>query len=423
MNGEAAIRVEGIGKRYRLGQTLDWGRSIRRAFGNPPADASGEIWALREVSFEVPRGTVLGIIGRNGAGKSTLLKILTRVTEPTTGRAELRGRVGSLLEVGTGFNPELTGLENIYLNGAILGMRKAEIGRKLEEIVEFSGVRAFLETPVKRYSSGMFVRLAFAVAAHLDPEILLIDEVLAVGDASFQRRCLGKMDEVAKGGRTILFVSHNMGAIRRLCPQCLWLDGGRVAAMGNTEDVIAQYFDAVNSDSPPLDPDAGRGGLRITRVAVLDAQGAPCQFFEPGDDVTIRIHYEASQRIVRPQLNLSVSGAHGLLFGANMVLDDLRPEGLEGSGVIECTFQKIPLLPQTYTLALAVYDEIGEDYVSPPIHNAASFQVQGDAGKLKYTGAMADKYVENVYTIRIPYQWRFPDGTIRTPRWAEEGHP
>ena len=201
MNGEIAIRVDGMGKRYRLGQTLDWGRSIRRAFGKPSegsaANALDEIWALCDVSFEVPGGTVLGVIGRNGAGKSTLLKILTRVTEPTTGRAELRGRVGSLLEVGTGFNPELTGRENIYLNGAILGMRKAEISRKLEEIVEFSGVRSFLETPVKRYSSGMHVRLAFAVAAHLDPEILLIDEVLAVGDAAFQRRCLGKMDEVA----------------------------------------------------------------------------------------------------------------------------------------------------------------------------------------------------------------------------------
>ena len=419
MNGKTAIRVEGLGKRYRLGQTLDWRRSVERAFRKQSENAPEDIWALRDVSFEVPRGTVLGIIGRNGAGKSTLLKILTRVTEPTTGRAELRGRVGSLLEVGTGFNPELTGLENIYLNGAILGMRKAEISRKLEEIVEFSGVRSFLETPVKRYSSGMHVRLAFAVAAHLDPEILLIDEVLAVGDAAFQRRCLGKMDEVAKGGRTILFVSHNMGAIRRLCPQCLWLNNGRVAATGNTEDVIAQYFDAVNADSLPLDQDASHAGLRITRVAVLDAQGAPCQFFAHGDDVTIQIHYEALRRIEHPCFNLSVSGVHGLLFGANMVLDDLRPEALEGSGVITCRFHKIPLLPQTYTLSLTVYDETGEDYVSPPIPNAASFRVQGDARSLGYTGDSADKYLENTYTTRVPYDWVLPDGSIETPKWAQ----
>ena len=435
MSAPIAIRVDGLGKRYRLGQTVDLTRTYREALASLPrmlrkrlgggtprdeADAQ-ELWALRDVSFEVEQGTVLGIIGRNGAGKSTLLKILTRVTEPTAGSAELHGRVGSLLEVGTGFNPELTGLENIYLNGVILGMRKTEIDRKLKEIVAFSGVERFLGTPVKRYSSGMHVRLAFAVAAHLEPEILLVDEVLAVGDAAFQRRCLGKMDEVAKGGRTVLFVSHNMGAIQRLCPQCLWLDGGRIRAMGDTETVVGQYFDAVNVDEIDTAHEPTDTGLRITRVVVKNGRGEPAQYFAHGDDVAIEIHYDAPNRISRPYFNLSVSGLHGLLFGANMVLDDLRPEALEGEGVVTCRFPNLSLLPQTYTLTLTIYDETGEEYAVPPIPNVASFRVQGDARSLGMTGAEADRFLENSYPIRLPYAWRFSDGTVRRPGWTEPG--
>ncbi|MGC8960577.1 MAG: ABC transporter ATP-binding protein, partial [Chloroflexia bacterium] len=243
---DVAIRVEGLSKRYRIGQREPY-RALRdvlaRGLAAPfRATASvfrrsgpngngirGEnyIWALKDVSFEVKRGEVVGVIGRNGAGKTTLLKILSRITEPTEGYAEIHGRVGSLLEVGTGFHPELTGRENIYLNGAILGMKKAEIDKKFDEIVAFAEVEKFIDTPVKRYSSGMYVRLAFAVAAHLEPEILLVDEVLAVGDAAFQKKCLGKMGDVAKGGRTVLFVSHQMNSIRKLCDRCIWLDAGR----------------------------------------------------------------------------------------------------------------------------------------------------------------------------------------------------
>src|SRR5262247_578600 len=201
-------------------------------------DEVEEFWALSDVSFEVKRGEILGIVGRNGAGKSTLLKILSRITEPTKGRVLLRGRVASLLEVGTGFHPELTGRENIFLNGAILGMTQREIRRKFDEIVAFAGVERFLDTPVKRYSSGMYTRLAFAVAAHLEPEILVVDEVLAVGDARFQKKCLGKMDEVAQAGRTILFVSHNMTAMSRLCRRAIWIDGGRIRRAGDSDDVI-----------------------------------------------------------------------------------------------------------------------------------------------------------------------------------------
>src|SRR5579859_1574695 len=243
------IRVANLGKRYRIGHRESY-RTLRESLvagvaapfrrvasavrGNRDAapNGDGQVWALRDLSFEVKPGEVLGVIGRNGAGKSTLLKVLSRITEPTTGRVELYGRVGSLLEVGTGFHPELTGRENIFLSGAIMGMRRIEIARKFDQIVAFAEIEQFVDTPVKRYSSGMYVRLAFAVAAHLDPEILLVDEVLAVGDVSFQKKCLGKMSDVAREGRTVIFVSHNMAAIESLCSDCLMLRGGHLVARG-----------------------------------------------------------------------------------------------------------------------------------------------------------------------------------------------
>lgn len=249
--GDLAVRTENLGKRYRLAQRAPYrtlreaivSRSARLLRGRRTAESDGALlWALRGVSFEVRAGEVLGIVGGNGAGKSTLLKVLARITEPTEGAAEIRGRVGSLLEVGTGFHPELTGRENVYLNGAILGMRKAEIDRRFDEIVGFAEVERFLETPVKHYSSGMYMRLAFAVAAHLPSEILLVDEVLAVGDAKFQRKCLGKMSEVAHAGRTVLFVSHNMQAVRQLCGRALWIRAGTVAGEGSPSDVVEDYL-------------------------------------------------------------------------------------------------------------------------------------------------------------------------------------
>lgn len=255
---DLAIRVAGLGKRYRIGGPRARYRTIRESvieaakapFRRLSSALRGEktrpdgdtIWALKDVAFEVRRGEVVGVIGQNGAGKSTLLKVLSRITEPTEGWAEIHGRVGSLLEVGTGFHPELTGRENIYLSGAVLGMRRKEIDQRFDEIVEFSGVEQFLDTPLKHYSSGMQVRLGFAVAAHLEPEILLVDEVLAVGDAEFQRKCLGKMSEVAQGGRTVLFVSHNMEAVLRLCPDAVLLRAGRVAESGCAADVVEAYL-------------------------------------------------------------------------------------------------------------------------------------------------------------------------------------
>jgi lipopolysaccharide transport system ATP-binding protein len=278
-----AIVVENVSKRYRLARSAGTRapyRTLRddlaRAATYPLRWARGEIapkedfWALKDVSFEVQPGEVVGVIGRNGAGKSTLLKVLSRITKPTGGRVRLRGRVGSLLEVGTGFHPELTGRENIFLSGAVLGMKRAEIKRKFDEIVAFAEVEKFLDTPVKRYSSGMYMRLAFAVAAHLEPEILVVDEVLAVGDAGFQKKCLGKMGEVAKGGRTVLFVSHNMGAIRTLCKSGLLLRQGRLAQAGPVGEVLSEYNSAIQSQGAVVyeAPTPGPKTPHLTRVEV-----------------------------------------------------------------------------------------------------------------------------------------------------------
>ena len=290
---DIAIDVENLSKRYRIGHAKQRNDTLRDVLAdavkglNPrrrKKSVGGEetIWALKDVSFDVKRGEVLGIIGRNGAGKTTLLKILSRITEPTSGRAILNGRVGSLLEVGTGFHPELPGRENIYLSGAILGMKKAEIDRKFDEIVDFSGVEKFIDTPVKRYSSGMRVRLAFAVAAHLEPEILLVDEVLAVGDAVFQKKCLGKMGNVAKEGRTVLFVSHNMIAVESLCERVIWLNDGGIVENGHPSQVIFNYLQESFSAHKQtekvwndLSIATGNDKVRLRRVCVRPEDGSP----------------------------------------------------------------------------------------------------------------------------------------------------
>jgi lipopolysaccharide transport system ATP-binding protein len=329
---EIAIRVENLGKRYRIGQYVASYRTLRdaiteaAAFPMRLAKASDSrraikndaetIWALRNVSFELRRGQVLGIIGRNGAGKSTLLKLLSRVTEPTEGMAEIRGRVGSLLEVGTGFHPELTGRENIYLNGAILGMKRSEIERKVDEIVSFSEVELFIDTPVKRYSSGMYLRLAFAVAAHLEPEILVVDEVLAVGDAEFQRKCLGKMGEVAHEGRTILFVSHNMSAIGRLTEDTIVLEQGRIACFAPTSEAIDFYMtahmtqegerrweeEALRRETSPFYPRALR---------VLDQEGRVTHQVQSTKAFIVEFEYQLAEDITGLRTGIYLSTSRG----------------------------------------------------------------------------------------------------------------
>ena len=278
-----AIRVRNLGKKYTIGGPQEQYLTLRDAVVNSvkapfkrfhPAPPSEEFWALKDVSFDVEQGEVVGIIGRNGAGKSTLLKILSRITVPTEGTVELHGRVGSLLEVGTGFHPEMTGRENIFLNGSILGMKKTEIEQKFDEIVKFAEIDKFIDTPVKRYSSGMYVRLAFAVAAHLDPEILVVDEVLAVGDAQFQKKCLGKMREVAKEGRTVLFVSHNMAAVKQLCPSCILLVAGELNERGQTQNVIDRYLalTSINASASMILIDETKE-FQLIKVRIIDEKG------------------------------------------------------------------------------------------------------------------------------------------------------
>jgi lipopolysaccharide transport system ATP-binding protein len=301
---DLAILAQGLSKEYVIGLSRARHETLRDhlaqgverllRWGVRRRTAQQTIWALRDVSFEVQRGEIVGVVGRNGAGKSTLLKILARITEPTGGVAEIHGRVASLLEVGTGFHPELTGRENIYLNGAILGMKKAEIDRQRDAIIAFSGVEPFIDTPVKRYSSGMHTRLAFAVAAHLRPEILLVDEVLAVGDADFQRKCLGKMGDVAREGRTVLFVSHNLGAVTQLCPRALWIDEGGLRLDGASADVVEAYLQSsVRGSSTWENPDravATRFRFKSVRVLSVDRQPAAVVAFN--SQFTIEIGYE-----------------------------------------------------------------------------------------------------------------------------------
>jgi lipopolysaccharide transport system ATP-binding protein len=370
----AAICLENLSKRYRVTgpagavpyrtlreEIIRLGSRPVRWFRNGAADARAEeFWALREVSFEVAPGEVVGIIGRNGAGKSTLLKILSRITKPTRGRARLRGRLGSLLEVGTGFHPELTGRENIFLNGAILGMTREETRRKFEEIVAFADVERFLDMPVKRYSSGMFVRLAFAVAAHLEPEILLVDEVLAVGDSAFQKKCLGKMEQVSRQGRTILFVSHQMSAVQHLCQSAILLRNGRVTAKGTTSDVIEQYLRETMelTDIPLADRTdrKGSGALRFLSLSLQDQRGQPIPTFQTGQDATLVLRYENRSRRDLTNLRLDVGidnqlGQRILWLSTELTGGDFARVSSENC-VLRAHLPRCPLMPGRYGLTL-----------------------------------------------------------------------
>ncbi len=336
------IKVSHLHKRYRIGARLEKYQTLRETLANSVTapfralrrnrnadseQAADHIWALKDVSFEVQQGQVLGVIGRNGAGKSTLLKILSRVTEPTRGEVSITGRVGSLLEVGTGFHPELTGRENIYLNGAILGMQRLEIDAKFDEIIAFSGVEQFIDTPVKRYSSGMYLRLAFAVAAHLEPEILVVDEVLAVGDAEFQRKCLGKMDDVAHQGRTVLFVSHNMSAILQLTREAIWLDQGQIRQRGASAQVVDQYLSAGFSQSGERiwqagDLPRGTSPFCPRALRVRNQAGEVVDTLRSTEPATLEIEYTLERPISGLRVGIYLQTMRGELIFTSFDTDD-----------------------------------------------------------------------------------------------------
>jgi lipopolysaccharide transport system ATP-binding protein len=345
------VVAEGIGKRYTLGEREPYRalRDVVAGLATAPmrrlrsrGEQAAVLWALEDVSFTLGAGEVLGLIGANGAGKSTLLKILSRITEPTKGRVVLHGRVGSLLEVGTGFHPELTGRENIMLNGTILGMRRSEIVRRFDEIVEFSGAERFLDTPVKRYSSGMQVRLAFAVAAHLEPEILLVDEVLAVGDAEFQQKCLGKMRDVTREGRTVIFVSHNLAAVRALCPRSLVLEKGRLVFDGPTDDGVHRYLGHAAGEPSAAVVEGDKLRLHVakerlysdepffecTRIAVLDEEGLPTATFDSDGEITIAVDYRVFRPIPALRVLVMLSDENRVPVLRTETIDDPSGEGL-----------------------------------------------------------------------------------------------
>jgi lipopolysaccharide transport system ATP-binding protein len=377
-----ALQIENLSKEYRLGvighgtlyRDLQswWARWRGKPDPNRPIQfgASGgnvmadHLWALRDVSLAVQQGEVLGVVGKNGAGKSTLLKILSRVTAPSSGEVRLKGRVASLLEVGTGFHGELTGRENIFLNGAILGMTMSEIRRKFDEIVAFSGIEDFIDTPVKRYSSGMYVRLAFAVAAHLEAEILVVDEVLAVGDAEFQKKCLGKMGNVAHEGRTVLFVSHNLQTIRTLCPRVVLLDQGRLVADGPAEQTLQYYWDLlraikIDADSEVDNPDCrrGSGGVRFTSIALLDGTGRECYDFTMGDNIFFRFNYQVFKEMAGLRLSILVrSGVTGEFVTSvrHVVTTETLKPGAAGTLMVE--FPSVFIRPGEYPLYFHLAD-------------------------------------------------------------------
>jgi lipopolysaccharide transport system ATP-binding protein len=383
------LRCAGVGKRYHIARDGPRSafryRSLRDELAGwlrrpwrwcSGAGATEEFWALHDVAFEVEPGEVVGIIGRNGAGKSTLLKIFSRITKPTTGEIRLRGRVGSLLEVGTGFHPELTGRENIFLNGAILGMSRSEICRKFDQIVEFAEVEQFLDTPVKRYSSGMYVRLAFAVAAHLQPEILIVDEVLAVGDMAFQRKCLGRMREVGRSGCTVLFVSHSMPTVESLCTRALLLDDGKIAGDGDVRDLIQEYHRRV------LRPLAGAGGGLAERggpgrtqkvyqsALLLDDRGEPTNFLPLGGEFHLRLGLDAAVRIEQPTLTVGIDDTlgHRLLTLQTPLTRPVLAE-VRGACLVDCRVAPFPLAPGEYWIKLGLRTPAAEvDEVERVLH-------------------------------------------------------
>ncbi len=401
---DIAVSVEGLGKRYRIAhQREPYGRlteSLTGALRAPIDLMRGRhrksmewIWALHDVSFEVRQGDVVGIIGRNGAGKTTLLKVLSRITEPTAGTVNLRGRVGSLLEVGTGFHPELTGRENVFMSGAVLGMRRAEITRKFDEIVEFAGIEQFLDTPVKRYSSGMQVRLGFAVAATLETEILVVDEVLAVGDAAFQRKCLAKMGDASHEGRTVLFVSHNMAAVETLCESGILLARGEVITRGMAGDVVSEYLRRTEAEQPDELADRpdrkGTGQVRVQSVTTRLRTGSASE---------LRLRYEARSRLRNVVVNLGLftMRREGVLFLSNEVSGD-QFEEIPTSGDLVCRFDVSSLLPGRQTMN--VYCTVN-GVIADWIVDAITFDVS--EGDFYGTGRLPPQGYGHVL---VPYTW------------------
>jgi lipopolysaccharide transport system ATP-binding protein len=375
MSSAAAVRFTGVSKKYRIGQQFARYQTLRESLAGlmlpgsrHRSGASRFLWAVQDVTFDIPAGECLGMVGRNGAGKSTLLRMLARITAPTSGRIEARGRVGSLLEVGTGFHPELTGDDNIFLNGAILGMSRAEIRERYDAIVEFSGIQRFLHTPVKRYSSGMYLRLAFAVAAHLDSDILIVDEVLAVGDSEFQKRCLHRMGELTREGRTVLLVSHNLAAVRTLCTTACLLDAGQLVFHGAVEETITHYMRRLGqgdlaAPTVGFPPNLARSPRMLTATLLCD--GVPATALPMGGTLGVEVDFAAEQPLSTPRLGVVIHNAAGesVLCTNNRFLPSPAFTPAVTEGRIRCDLGSVPLMPGTYFLSLYLGDQLEDSHV------------------------------------------------------------
>ncbi|HWE93433.1 MAG TPA: ABC transporter ATP-binding protein [Tepidisphaeraceae bacterium] len=407
-SSDIALSVRGLGKSYTIAHDtarhVTLAESMLHRLRHPFQRQQKEtFWALNDVSFDIKKGDVVGIIGRNGAGKSTLLKILSRITEPTKGEIDLYGRIGSLLEVGTGFHPELTGRENIYLNGHILGMRKKEIDKQFDAIVDFSGVEQFLDTPVKRYSSGMYVRLAFAVAAHLETEILVVDEVLAVGDIEFQKKCMGKMKDVATAGKTVLFVSHSMNAIHSLCTHAVHLKKGRIAEYGNVEGVVGRYVTSMPSLAQnDLKEHSGRGkgsDATLLGIEIENECGDRLTAFKPNEIVVLRLEIKSERLVREPRVGVGINNARGdRVFAVATFLSKDRCSPIRGQASVTTRFRLPAVVPGQYTLDIGLTD--GPSHFIDAVYGAAAFDVIDD----NYLGT-AFTYFSEMGSLMVRSEW------------------
>ena len=407
-----SVEIRGLSKQYRLGRAEAHQmlrerlvEMLKRPFAG--ARDSESIWALRDVSFDVEEGEVVGIVGRNGAGKSTLLKVLSKITYPTLGEIKVNGRVASLLEVGTGFHDELTGRENIYLNGSILGMKKREVEERFDAIVAFSGVEQFVDTPIKRYSSGMRLRLGFAVAAHLEPDVLIVDEVLAVGDAGFQKKCIQAMEGLRKSGRTVLFVSHNLAAVENLCSRGIWIDGGRVKMDGGTEDVVKAYMGSfagdhvAGSELSIGESRLGNGDIRYTRLEYLSPDGTPSKVVRSGEAVTLRFHYRAKETVRDPSFGFRLVTQMGtLITECGHWMQGLHiPRVDPGDGYIDLEIDSLNLVPGQYTFSLWATGQGGKPVYDGDVRASLEVEVTDVYG----SGVVLDSRHGIVY---FPQRWK-----------------
>jgi ABC-type polysaccharide/polyol phosphate transport system ATPase subunit len=410
---DAVIRVAGVSKRYH---PLAGQRTLREYAGtwaarllgrDASAGSENVLWALREVSFEVQRGEALGLIGPNGAGKTTVLKLVSRVTRPTEGKLSTHGRLSSLIELGAGFHPELSGRDNVFLNGVLLGLTRRQIKQRFDDIVAFAELRRFIDMPVKRYSSGMHARLGFAVAAHVDPDILLVDEIFAVGDASFQRKCFDYIHTFLKNGKTAIFVSHHMSVVEQLCSRVLWLNQGRIAMLGKPSEVLNAYLDSVEQQALTAGVEHAAGRVRLVAVRLADGQRNERHVFHPGEDIVVVLEYAVAAAIERPHFILAVADAQGgpPLFLASMLVDGQTPARIEGRGRITCRMKAPPLMPRAY----AVWGEAwAADRATPVLEwqRLGAFRVVEEDGQ-RPTDAAGIRHVRVTGPVRVPYEWEF----------------